>query len=261
LKVVLVKERNEQIFWNHVCVDPLDYYFFIVDMKQRRDKTKVFLALDDDSIEGLALLYGDYIVQLRGSREAVDVLMEKVEFDRAEVQCPLGCQDLVLRKYIAPSMAEMVLMQLRRGEENIQIRHEIARLLSEDAEEIAVILKEADPVWWGDVEAEGFRQSMETAVVLGIRQEGKIACVGSARLVDFASNIGIIATRKECRNRGYATSVTSALTEEILKTSPVAIIHVLSHNAPAIKVYSRVGFKPDKRYMFIKGEKPPLKKC
>ena len=255
MKVVPLEEGNERIFWDHVYADPLNYYFFIVDMKQRRDITKVFLALNDDHIEGLALLYGDSIVQLRGSRKAAEMLMEQVKFDRAEIQFPLGCQDLVLRKYRALSMAEMVLMQLRRGEEKVQIKHEVARLLPEDAEEIAAILREVDPVWWGDVQAEGFKQSMETAVVLGIEQEGKIACVGSTRLVDFASNIGIVATRKEYRNRGFATSVTSALTKEILKTSPIAIIHVLSDNAPAIKVYSRVGFKPHKRYMFIKGEK------
>jgi RimJ/RimL family protein N-acetyltransferase len=250
-----IEGGNERMFWDHVNEDPVDYYFFIVDLKQRRDQTKVFLALEDSSIEGLALLYSDYIVQLRGSREAVEMLMEQVTFDRAEIQFPLGCQDLVLRRYKALSMAEMILMHLRRGEENILIRHGITCLAPEDAEEIAGILKEADPIWWGDVQAESFGKSMETAVVLGIKEEGRIASVGSTRLVDFASNIGIIATRKEYRNRGYATSVTSALTQEILKASPTAIIHVLSHNAPAIKVYSRVGFKPYKRYMFFKGEK------
>ena len=254
MKAVSIEDGDEHLFWDHVNPDPLDYYFFIVDLKQRREQTKVFLALEGDTIEGLALLYSDYIVQLRGSRKAVEMLLEQVTLDKAEIQCPLGCQDIVLRRYRALSMAEMILMQLRRGEENIQIKHEITRLTPEDAEEIAAILKEVDPVWWGDVQAEKFKQSMETAVVLGMRQEGKIACVGSTRLVDFASNIGIIATRKEYRNRGYATSVTSALTKEILKTS-TAIIHVLSHNAPAIKVYSRVGFKPHKRYVFIKGEK------
>ncbi len=53
-------------------------------------------------------------------------------------------------------------------------------------------------------------------------------------------------------NRGYATSVVSALVEEILKRSDRAMIHVLKDNHPAIRTYSKVGFKPFKSYSLVK---------
>jgi predicted GNAT family acetyltransferase len=96
------------------------------------------------------------------------------------------------------------------------------------------------------------QKSLQEAFWMGIKQDGKIVSVGMTRLVDFASNIGVAATRKEFRNRGYATSIVSALAEEILKTSPAAIIHVISDNGPAIRAYSKVGFNPYRTYLSIR---------
>jgi predicted GNAT family acetyltransferase len=91
--------------------------------------------------------------------------------------------------------------------------------------------------------------------MLGIRYDGKLVSVGLTRFVDFGSNIGAIATDQDYQNMGYATSIVSALVQEILKNSPRALIHVLSDNGPAIHVYSKVGFKPYANYLFIRGKK------
>jgi len=87
---------------------------------------------------------------------------------------------------------------------------------------------------------------------LGIRQDNKLVSIGLTRFVDIGSNISAIATDKAYRNRGFATSVVSALADEILKRSPPALIHVLSDNAPAMRIYSKVGFKPCKHYILIR---------
>jgi predicted GNAT family acetyltransferase len=44
----------------------------------------------------------------------------------------------------------------------------------------------------------------------------------------------------------------SALVQEILKRSPIALIHVIADNAPAVRAYSKVGFKPYKTYLSIR---------
>jgi predicted GNAT family acetyltransferase len=61
-----------------------------------------------------------------------------------------------------------------------------------------------------------------------------------------------VATDEQYRNRGYATSIVSALVEEILKTDQTALIHVLRDNAPAARVCSKVGFKPYETYLSLK---------
>jgi RimJ/RimL family protein N-acetyltransferase len=246
LYVATLDESTERLFWDHVNRDPLQFFWFIYDWKAHRDKTKIWLALDREEIAGLLLVHREFVIQFRGSPEAVRLLLDYAPAaEDAEVQAPLDCEDLVSGKYHSQHREHMTLMHLPRGEEKIQITTEPVRLAAEDAEEVAALMREADPVWWGEMTAEKLATGMKDAYWVGIRQDGKIASLGSTRFTDLGiCNIGIIATRKEYRNRGYATSITSTLAREILKTSHTAIIHVLADNAPAVRTYSKVGFKP-----------------
>jgi len=80
-----------------------------------------------------------------------------------------------------------------------------------------------------------------------------LVSVGNARFdVDFATNIGVVATDEHYRGRGYATSIVSALVQEIFQRSPVALIHVIADNSPAVRAYTNVGFKPYRTYLSIR---------
>jgi predicted GNAT family acetyltransferase len=146
----------------------------------------------------------------------------------------------------------MVLMRLNRGEEHVRLTETPVMLNVEDAEEVAALMRRCDPEWWGETKAEQLKQRWQNVFWLGIRKEGKLVSVGNVRFVDFASNIGVVATDEHYRSRGYATSIVSALVEEILKRSPIALIHVIADNAPAVRAYSKVGFKPYKTYLSIR---------
>jgi len=256
LKVVSSEDGYEQAFWNHVDRDRLEFYFFIFDKRQNRDKTQVFLALEGRKIEGLMLIYAGRIVQLRGTREAVKALFEKeVDLEHVELQAPLDCEDIILRRYRPSLKFEIILMSLRKGEENIRMKHVPVRVGDEDVEEFVEVLRKADPEVWGDLDIEQQKAAWKDAFLLGIKYQGKLVSVGNTRFVDLASNIGAIATDEGYRNMGFATSIVSALVKEILENSPVAIIHVRKDNASAIQVYSKVGFKPCKRYLLIRGNR------
>lgn len=232
--------------------EPLDYYFFIYDWKLNRDKTKILLAMEDGKIEGLMLVYRDSVVQLRGKREAVKLLLDQLRLEKPELQAPLDSEDLILKKYPPKIRQEMMLMFLRKGEENIQVTTTPTKLGLEDADEIAELMRRADPVWWSEIKAEWLKLRMVDSLLLGIKQNHRIVSFGMSRLTDFGSNISAIATHQQHRNRGYATSIVSALVQEILKTSTTALIHVISDNTPAVRAYSKVGFKPYKTYLSIR---------
>jgi len=253
--VVPLEEGLEKTFWNHVNCDPIDYYFFILDWKLNRDRTKILLAMEEEKIEGLMLIYRDYIVQLRGNREAVKMLFEHLHLDEVELSAPLECEDIISRKYSYLTKGKVILMCLGKGEEHIQIMRAPERLTHEDAEELVKLLKNTLPDWWGETTVEIQKSDMENTLWFGIKLDGKIISAGSTRLTDFGSNIMVVATHEPYRNMSYATSIVSALVKEILKQSSLALIHVLSDNAPAIRVYSKVGFKPYKSYILIRGEK------
>ena len=252
LKAKLLDESLQKTFWDYVNRDPVDYYFFILDVKMHPDQTRIWLAMEGAEVEGLLLIHRGYVVQLRGSREAVRLLLDKVSLKEVELQAPLDCEDMVLKKYVPRVRQEMVLMLLKRGEENVQITTTPARLGVEDAEDIAELMSEADREWWGDVTAEMIRSRMEGALYVGIKQDGKVVSVGMVRLTDSGSNISVIATHERYRNRGYATSIVSTLVKEILKTSETALIHVISDNTPAVRAYSKVGYKPYRTYLSIR---------
>lgn len=259
MRVVSVEDGFERVFWDVVNKDPLNYYFFIFDWTRRREQTRVLLAMEDGRVVGAMLIYTaqgrDDVVQLRGSRKAVERLLESVDFERVELQAPVDCEDIVLRRYRPWFRHVLVLMCLKKGEENLQVKHALVKLGVEDVGEVVDVLRGVDPEVWGDLDVERQKLAWKDAYMLGIRQDNKLVSVGLTRFVDIGSNVGAIATDKAYRNRGFATSIVSALAEEILKRSPPALIHVLSDNAPAVRVYSKVGFKPCKQYILVRAKR------
>jgi GNAT superfamily N-acetyltransferase len=252
VEIVSVADGYERIFWNYVNRDPIDYYFFILDWTQRREQTKIFLAVEGEEVLGSLLVFADYNVQFRGSREAVQKLLEHASLENAELQAPPDCEDIVCQKYKPRIKQDMVLMRLNRGEEHVCLIETPVRLNVEDVEEVAALIRRCDPEWWGEINAEQLKQRWQNVFWLGIRKEGKLVSVGNTRFVDFASNIGVVATDEHYRGRGYATSIVSMLVQEIFKRSPIALIHVIADNAPAVRAYSKVGFKPYKTYLSMR---------
>lgn len=255
MHVAALDESTERLFWDHVSRDPLDYFWFVYDWKLYREKTRIWLALDNAGrVVGLLLVHRDVIVQFRGSREAVKMLQGYAPItEGAEVQTPLDCEDLVASKYGSGHKMHMTLMRLNKGEENVQISTVPVRLGSEDAAEVAALMREADPVWWGDMTTERLATWLKEAYWIGIKRDRNVVSVGSTRLTELGiCNIGIVATREEYRNRGYATSIVSVLVKEILNSAHTAIIHVLTDNVPAIRTYAKTGFKPYKTYLAIR---------
>jgi len=255
LRIVSLNDGYEQAFWSHVGQDPLDYYFFILDLKEQPEQTKILLAMEESRVQGLMLTYADRIVQLRGTRKAVEKLLDSVSLERVELQAPPDCEDLVLKKFTPLIRYDLVLMTLKKGDEKLQIKDDTMRLGSEDAEEVAGLMRKADPAWWGNITAADRKDSLETTYYLGIRRNGKIVSMGNARFDSVGSNIGVIATDERFRNMGYATTIVSSLVQEILNRSPPALIHVLKHNAPAVRVYSKVGYKQFRQYLLVRGQK------
>ena len=259
MKIVSVEHRLERVFWDLVNKDPLDYYFFIFDWTRRKEQTKVLLAMKDNRVAGAMLLYSsqgrDNVVQLRGSQEAVELLLKSIDFERVELQAPPDCEDVVLRKYRPWFKHVLVLMSLKKGEENLLVKHVPLKLDIEDISEVADLMRRTDPEVWADLDVERQKVAWKDAYILGIRQDDRLVSVGLTRFADIGSNVGAIATDQAYRNMGFATSVVSALVKEILRKSPPALIHAFSDNAPAMRVYTKVGFRPYKQYLLIRAER------
>jgi len=255
MEIVSLEHALEPIFWKHVNQDIPYHYFFAFDWKYNRDKTKILLALEENRIHGMMLVYRKSIVQLRGSCEAVKALLERLDLEKVELQALEQHKQHILKKYKPTVSHEMILMVLHAGEERLQIKHPTVKLDASDAEQIAIIMKHADPEFWGTQTSQQIAERMSSLNWLGIKINGELVSIGNARLTEWGGHIGVIATHEDHRNKGYATSVVSELVKQILGRLSITMIYVLSDNPPAIRVYKKVGFKPYRTFFFMRGEK------
>lgn len=255
MNIVLLEPVFEPIFWEQVNQDILHYYFFAYDWKYNRTQTEILLALEEDHIDGMMLVYDKRIVQLRGSRESAKALLKRLDLEKIELQSPRQHKQYILEKYKPTTSHEMILMVLRKEQERSQTRHLIVKLGTSDAEQIATILKEADPEYWGTVTGQQIAERMSSRDWLGIKVNEELVSVSSIIPTEWTGLIGVVATHEAHRNKGYATSLVSQSVEQILEKLPIAMIYVVSDNPPAIRVYSKVGFKPYRTYFFMRGDR------
>jgi len=255
MRIVSLNRVFEPAFWQHVNQDIPHYYFFAYDWKHRRSDTKILLALKENRIIGMMLIFREQIVQLRGSNESAQALLERLNLEKVELQASWQHQPCVLEKYKPAWSHDLILMILRKGEERLHISHPIVALDPADAEQIAAMMRNLDPEFWGEVTREQIAEGMSNVKCFGIKVNGELVSLGRTRLAERVGHIPTVATLEAHRNKGYATSVVSYLVKLILEKLPTAIIYVLGDNPPAIRVYKKVGFKPYKRYFFMKGER------
>ncbi|MCK4443350.1 MAG: GNAT family N-acetyltransferase [Thermoplasmata archaeon] len=252
IQVVELDEDTENVFWHHVEKDPLEYYFFIMDWKYEKDHSRILMAMEEENVIGMMVIFKDSIVQVRGNREAIEALLDNLHLTEVEMMAPLEYEDIVLDRFKPGIKNEMLVMYVERGEENILKPHEPRELSPEDAEQIAKVMRESNPDWWGQRTPENIVEAMKKKHWLGFKVEEKIVSLGNAFLDDHGSVIGVVATDEEHRNKGYATSIVSGLVEDIFQKHDRALIHVLKDNHSAIHTYRKVGFKLYREYTLIK---------
>ncbi len=253
MKILPLSPALEPKFWEYVNQDIPHNYFFALDWKYNRNDTKILLALKENRIDGMMLIFKERIVQLRGSRESAEALLEKLTLRNVELLVSEQHEKSTIEKYQPTRIHELILMMLHKGEENLHIAHPLVPLDPSDAEGIATMMTRLKPEVWGEFTRERIVEGMNTMKWVGIKEDGELVSIGRARLTERVGHIPTVATHEAHRNKGYATSITSYLVKLILEKAPIAIIFTLSDNPSAIKVYKKVGFKPYRKYLTIKG--------
>jgi predicted GNAT family acetyltransferase len=255
VRLVPLTPELETSFWSLVKADYCDYYFFIFDLLLQKERTQISLALEDDAVVGVMLIYDGHIVQLRGGHEAVAFMLNNLNETSVDVQVPVDCQDLLEQKY--PSfklLAHVTLMSFKRGEEQLTVKVTPERLSVKDAPQIAQLMHECYYKMWREISAEAVEALflVKEAVWFVIKLDGKLVSFGYGMLTPKVCHVTWIATNPQYEKRGYATSIVSALVRECLAVADEAVIYVMDDNVVARRIYSKVGFKPYKSYVFVK---------
>lgn len=254
LRVVTLDDRSEDAFFSFAKANRLDYFFFVFDWTYNRGKSQIFLALDEQGqIAGAMLVYCEHIVQVRGNRQAVHMLLDGLNEAKVELSAPLDCEDIVRAKYPSPTLFERVtLMSLCKDEEHLELKVEPQILTLADADELATLMRQVYPDHWSEMTAEKLRQMRNETVWLGIRAGGKLLALGVAAFADIGSHILFIGTAAAHRRKGYAKSLVSALAKMLLARFERATIFVIEGNMSAFNLYSEIGFRPYKQYLYLR---------
>lgn len=162
MEIVPLNPAFEPVFWKHVNQDIPHYFFFAFDWKHNKDETDILLALTGRRIDGMMLVYKKKTVQLRGNREATRELLEQLDLEEVKLQAPKEHKQYILEKYEPTWSHELMLMVLHKGEERLHTSHSIVKLDASDAEQIAAIMKKADPEFWGEVATDQVTEGMSS---------------------------------------------------------------------------------------------------
>jgi predicted GNAT family acetyltransferase len=201
------------------------------------------------------LVYNDSMVQLRGSPEAVGFLLSSLNMENIDVQAPADCLDMLLAKFpVYKTKENLTLMRLEKGKENPKIVEEPERLHTENADEIAELMRESYPLMWSEMTGEKVKvlTSAKEAVQFGIRREGRLVALGAGFLTPHMSVVTWLATLKGFRRQGFCVSLLSVLVHEGLKTADFVAIYVLDENSAARRIYETVGFRAYRSFVLLR---------
>ena len=79
MEIVFLNPALEPSFWEHVNQDIPHYFFFALDWKHYRNDTKILLALKENRIDGMMLIFKEKIVHLRGSSDSAKAFVERLD--------------------------------------------------------------------------------------------------------------------------------------------------------------------------------------
>ncbi len=255
MKIILLDSTTEPIFWRYVEDRIEEYFFFIMDLKNYPEFTKIWMAIDDaGKIHGMLLNFKEKHIQIRGNNEAVKILLNEIDMKSMEITI-LKSQKELLDSNITVNKEEILLnrMVIHPGE-NVMKNKFIPEILNEsDREEIASLSRKTDPVFWGHVQGKDLEFS-KSHKWFGIRRENKIVSFAQTWIGDEVSIISIVATDPDFQNRGFATSLVASSIQELFKHSPLGLIHVRAENTPVVHTYKKNGFKDYFIFSFFKNK-------
>lgn len=236
--------------------DPLTNVFYLLDLHdpRERERSKFYLALRGNKIEGKLLVYSGLLVPsvwIRGSKEAVLRLMETVDVpDQAILSADRELGDLIRSKVSATAQYPTEVMALKRGEHRVFVRHDVEELTEKHAMNYLKLFREYQPSLGTikEKEIQNFRVNLRTRNAYGIFVDGSLA--STTVLLRYAAVqdirwIGFTFTKERYRGRGFATSLVSKAVSDGFQDARVSQIGLIvrSTNEPARRVYQKVGFK------------------
>ncbi len=93
--------------------------------------------------------------------------------------------------------------------------------------------------------------SIADGVYFGMRIGGRLVAAAGTHVIGREARLAVVGnvlTHIDHRGRGYATAVTGAVTQELLRFCDQVVLNVRSDNPPALQAYRRLGYTEHVRF-------------
>jgi RimJ/RimL family protein N-acetyltransferase len=241
-----VDEDTKQRMVDYLKSDVIRHVFAFYDIQYEPQHTTVYAAFEDERAKGYILIYTalEFLsVILECDNGAAEKLVEYTPKSAFIMHAPLNLLPIIKRRFPKAKYYVENWMLVKKGQAKFFRSESVHRLRTEeDASKLATLLLTRK-----DRSTETISRYMNLVSktpTYGVFVNNKlVAYAGSFLQLQQIWMIGGVFTHPDCRNKGYSTLATSAVTEEALKNVESAALFVRSDNYPAIKVYEKIGYK------------------
>lgn len=174
-----------------------------------------------------------------GETEALLAVFRDMREPRLIVAAPPPARLAIEQTYRFERLDRMQRMVVARDTFRPRVSHPLTRLGPDHLADLVELYGEASRSYFT-------RERLAREIYYAIYADGRIAAAAGTHVRSAATGIaavGNVLTRIQYRDRGMATSVTSAVTEAALAEHPDVVLNVRHDNAPAISVYERLGYR------------------
>ncbi len=243
LRSFRVTPENEDIFYDYIKNNFAEYFFFHVDYAQYPKITEIYMALDNkEKIQGMVLIWKNRRIQLRGTAVSLEFLLNGKSYNPISITGFENHKKLI-SKFFPDYKKEISLyrMGLKKGDQKDFEKYKFQKLNVSYREEIASLMRIADPIFWGLRNPEDILID-ENNIWYGILKKKDLICIVGLWKYENIGYIAVVGTHPDYWNQGYASSLISSTLKELLQDNEQSFITVRKANAPAIHTYKKLGF-------------------
>ncbi|MBY8991111.1 MAG: GNAT family N-acetyltransferase, partial [Candidatus Lokiarchaeota archaeon] len=216
LRAIRVSPDNEAFFYDYIKNNFAEYFFFHVDYAQYPESTEIYIALDNgDKIQGMVLVWKDRRIQLRGSITSLEFLLSGKKYNPISIT-GFDNHKKLIAKFFPDYKKEIALyrMFLNEGDQKDFEKYAFQRLNESYREEIASLMRIADPIYWGSREPEDILID-ENNIWYGIVERKELISITSIWKYQSIGYITIVGTRPNYWTKGYASSLISSALKDL----------------------------------------------
>ena len=243
LRSVKVTPTNEALFYNYIKNNFVDYFFFHADYAQYSEDTEIYMALDlYDKVQGMILIWKNRRLQLRGTNESLEFLLNQKSYSPFSVTGFDGHKKLIA-KFFPEYKKEIALyrMVLKKGEQKDFEKYPYQMLKESHKQEIISFMRTTDPIYWGNQNLEDILMD-DNNKWFGIVENERLISIIGLWYYQKVGYIPVVGTHPDYWNRGLASSLISSILKKIFRDKEDALITVRIANDPAVHTYKKLGF-------------------